>query len=203
MTLGIHRVILLGDSAVGKTSIINQYIYNSSGTDYKTTIGIDYFTKNVNIDGVPVRLQIWDTAGQEKFHAIIPSYIRNVSIVILVFDITQRQSFDNVQKWYQIVTDITKPKFFLAGNKVDLELNREVTFKDAKKYADSIGATYIETSSRTPINITELFNQVASVPIATSNEPELEEKQAIVVKVDLNKSKQTEQGSNANSGCSC
>lgn len=197
----LHKVIFLGDSAVGKTSIINKYIYQTCSDEYKATIGIDYFTKTIEVDGIQVRLQIWDTAGQEKFHAIIPSYIHNSSIVILVFDITNRQSFENVQKWHQTAMDIAQPAFFLVGNKVDCEINREVLFKDAKKYANSINATYIETSAKSPINIVELFNEVAKVPAKAINEPETEEKQAIVVTVDLNKPTGNQSNSNTSSGC--
>ena len=196
-----HKVVFLGDSFVGKTAIINQYIFSSCSEEHKTTIAIDFFTKNLVIDGQPVRLIIWDTAGQEKFNALIPSYIHNSSIAILVFDITSQQSFENIKKWHKTVVDSADPALFLVGNKIDLEDQREVEFNSAKKFAEEIGAKYVETSARTPINIDTLFNEVARVPAKPSEEPHnIEEKQqTITVTVDLkNQQNESQQG-----GCGC
>lgn len=176
-----HQVIFLGDTAVGKTSIISQYIYNTSNPDHQPTIGVDFFAKNIDIpDSNPprtVRMQIWDTAGQERFHAIIPSYIRSSTVVVLVFDITSLASFNSLSKWHQTVIDIADPKvsFIVVGNKVDLEDNREVTTEKAESYSSTIKAKYIETSARTPINIEDLFLLIAKCPILNDRlkEPEL------------------------------
>ena len=202
----IHKIVFIGDCSVGKTAIINQYIYSSSSSDYKPTIGIDFFTKNLQVEGSPVRLLIWDTAGQEKFHSLIPSYLHNSSIAILVFDITVQESFENIKKWHKIVLDAADPVLFLVGNKVDLEDERKVQYNEAKKYADEIKAKYIETSAKTPMNIDVLFNEVARVPSTQPNEPvPLDEKQqTITVKVDLNAPKQNDNNSaNSQNGCGC
>lgn len=186
-----HQVIFLGDTAVGKTSIISQYIYNTSNPDHQPTIGVDFFSKNIDIPGSnpprTIRMQIWDTAGQERFHAIIPSYIRNSTVVVLVFDITSSNSFSDLVKWHQTVTNIADPNvsFIVAGNKVDLEDNRNVPTEKAESYANSIKAKYIETSARTPINIDELFLLIANCPILKSlREPDLSNGQNDELKVE-------------------
>lgn len=186
-----HHAIFLGDSAVGKTSIISQYIYNTSNSDHQPTIGVDFFSKNIDIpDSNPprtIRMQIWDTAGQERFHAIIPSYIRNSTVVILVFDITSSSSFNNLVKWHQTVMNVADPNvsFIVVGNKVDLEDNRCISTEKAESYASSIKAKYIETSARTPINIDELFLLIANCPILNSiKEPNLSNDQKQELKVE-------------------
>lgn len=186
-----HHAIFLGDSAVGKTSIISQYIYNTSNSDHQPTIGVDFFSKNIDIpDSDPprtIRMQIWDTAGQERFHAIIPSYIRNSTVVILVFDITSSSSFNNLVKWHQTVMNVADPNvsFIVVGNKVDLEDNRSIPTEKAESYASSIKAKYIETSARTPINIDELFLLIANCPILnTMKEPNLSNDQKQELKVE-------------------
>lgn len=210
-----HQVIFLGDTAVGKTSLISQSIYNTTNPDHQPTIGVDFFTKNMDIpDSNPprtVRMQIWDTAGQERFHAIIPSYIRNSTVVVLVFDITSLSSFNDLVKWHQTVVDIADPNisFIVAGNKVDLEDNRNVPTEKAETYASSINAKYIETSARTPINIDELFLQIAKCPILHSlKEPDLSNGKTPVLKVENidseNKESTVNNNKNGNSGiCGC
>lgn len=159
-----HKVVFVGNSAVGKTSIINQYMYDSVSNDHEPTVGIDFFAKTLHLEGRDIRMQIWDTAGQEKFHSLIPSYIRDSTVAVFVFDITQRQTFDDLEKWFKMVIDIANPQFVIVGNKCDLEANREVTKEEIAKYAESKSAKYIETSAVTPTNIKELFNIVALIP---------------------------------------
>ena len=202
-----HKIVFVGDCSVGKTAIINQYIYSSSSSDYKPTIAIDFFSRTVDVNGQPVRLLIWDTAGQEKFHSLIPSYLHNSSIAILVFDITSRSSFDNIKKWHQTVLDASDPALFLVGNKIDLEDQREVSYTEAKQFSESIKAKYVETSARTPMNIDLLFDEVARVPVAqiVNEGSQLEEKkQTITVTVDLNKPvNKPDAGTQNASGCGC
>ena len=194
-----HRVVFIGDTAVGKTSIINQYVYNTSSADHQPTVGIDFFCQAVRDGDRTIRMQIWDTAGQEKFHALIPSYIRNSTVAVLVFDITSQQSFEDLKKWHKTVSDIADPSLVVVGNKVDLESSRAVTDEQARQYADSIKAPYMETSARTPINIPELFTMIAKLPIPSETgatpadhaEPEVE-------KVDIKAIQATQRG-----GCSC
>lgn len=167
-----HKVILVGDSAVGKTAIINRYIYGSVSAEHQPTVGIDFFAKSIKDGNKTVRMQIWDTAGQEKFHSLIPSYIRNSTVAIFVYDITSRQSFDDLEKWHKIVTDVAEPKLVIAANKIDLDGERQVTEEEGKKWAEAHSAKFIETSARTPTNIDELFQLVGQT---SANEPVVEE----------------------------
>ena len=203
MTVISPKAILIGDSAVGKTSIINQYVFNSCATEHQATIGIDYFTKNIPNGDTTIRLQIWDTAGQEKFHSLIPSYIRNSTVAILVYDITQRSTFEDLQKWHQMVINTSNPALIVVGNKLDLEENRQISSEEGQKFANQIKASFIETSAMTPTNIQELFSKVSSVSLVNQEETKKTESkdsdQTIVVTVDIKDQNKNE----ANKGCSC
>ena len=184
MGIGIcHKVVFIGDSSVGKTSIINQYLYNSCSPEHSPTIGIDFFLKVIEEGEKSVRIQIWDTAGQEKFRALIPSYIRNSTVAILVYDITNRTSFDNIQKWRQNIIDTSDPHLILVGNKIDLDSEREITKEEGELYAKQINADFIETSARTPIGITDLFGIVADLPLPVINESETTSQQTTITVV--------------------
>jgi len=193
-----HRIVFLGNSAVGKTSIISQYVFNSCSSDHQSTIGIDYFTKTIEHEGKSIRLIIWDTAGQEKFNAQITSYLHYSTISVLVYDITHRVSFENMQKWHNTVTNSGSPSIIVVGNKVDLESQRQVSYEEGKKYADLIGSQFIETSARTPININELFEIIASIPFSQDAASEVTAK-PIPVKVDI----QISQKEDTTSKCGC
>ena len=158
-----HKVILVGNSAVGKTAIINEYIYGSSSTD-GPTVGVDFFAKSIKKGQEMIRMQIWDTAGQEKFHSLIPSYIRNSTVAVFVYDITCRESFDALETWYKMVTDLAEPTIVIVGNKTDLEGQREVTEDEGRKFAEAHNGKFIETSARTKSNINELFALVGETP---------------------------------------
>jgi Ras-related protein Rab-6A len=161
-----HKVVVLGDPAVGKTSIISQFIYGAATTQHQPTVGIDFFAKALQSGGQEVRLQVWDTAGQERFRSLIPAYIRNASVVVIVYDIALQESFDSVRDWHQRTLDIGKPEFVVVGNKIDLESARAVSTADGAAYADSIRALFFETSARTPTGIKELFDGIAGIPAA-------------------------------------
>jgi Ras-related protein Rab-6A len=198
-TIVSHKAVLVGDSAVGKTSILNQYLASSCSPDHQPTIGIDFFAKSFVDGDKTVRLQLWDTAGQEKFHALIPSYLRNSSIAILVYDVTRRPSFESLQKWHQTITNVASPSLIVVANKLDLETDRQVAAEEGQRFATQIGADFIETSARVPINITELFEKVIAVPMAPDEEPKrIEDDQTIVVTVDVSRPNQPNP-----SGCTC
>jgi Ras-related protein Rab-6A len=183
-----HKAIFVGDSAVGKTSILSQYFMNSCLSDHQPTIGIDYFTKVITDGDKTICLQIWDTAGQEKFRALIPSYIRNSSVAILVYDITHRLSFENLQKWHQTITNISNPVLIVVGNKVDLEGEREVSAEEGQKFARTIGSDFIETSVRIPGTLDQLFAKLIAIPIKNLDQykkSDSNQEQTIVVTVDV------------------
>lgn len=179
-----HSIVFLGDSAVGKSSIINQYSNNTVSIEHRVTIGIDFLTKIIDRGEKKVNLKIWDTAGQEKFRSLIPSYIHNSTVAVLVYDITNRESFEHVQGWYTTVLDNANPKIFVVGNKIDLEENREISEEEGRKYAESIDADFAEVSALNDININQLFERLADVPVNIET-VQSEERQTIALKVDL------------------
>ncbi|KAG5220902.1 GTP binding protein [Salix suchowensis] len=127
------KIVLLGDQSVGKTSLITRFMYDTFDNTYQATIGIDFLSKTMYLDDRTVRLQLWDTAGQERFRSLIPSYIRDSSVAIVVFDITNRQSFLSTSKW---IDDVRSERgndviIVLVGNKADLSDKRQVTLEEA------------------------------------------------------------------------
>ena len=132
-----YKLVFLGDLSVGKTCIINQFMYSTFDLTHQPTIGVDFLSKTIHLESRTVRFQLWDTAGQERFRALIPSYIRDSSVAIIVYDITNRPSFESINKWVQDVrtergTDVL---IIIVGNKVDLEERRTVTADEATEKA--------------------------------------------------------------------
>lgn len=193
-----HKVVFIGDTAVGKTSIISQCMYNTSIAQHQPTIGIDYFAKTIKVGNDPVRMQIWDTAGQEKFHAIILSYLRDSTVAVLVFSLTSVTSFEDLKKWHTVVDNVASPVLVIVGNKADLDSERVVSTEDGEKYAHSLKAQYIETSARTPINIDELFQLIAAIPIPAPAINSPNRGQPDVERIDVTALPDAKTG-----GCSC
>jgi len=159
------KIIAVGDSEVGKSSLLLKYAKDTFLTEQQITIGVDFFTKQVNIPNeqnkqTPIKLQLWDTAGQEKFRALIRIYYRDCSGVILVFDVTRRDSFINLEHWMDIIdTECSKDTLvILIGNKIDLP-DRVVSREEAQAFAHEYNINYFETSAKEttsssiPINI--------------------------------------------------
>jgi Ras-related protein Rab-6A len=180
-----HKVIFLGDTAVGKTSIVNRIVYGGVNAQHQPTVGIDFFAQTVIRGDKPIRLQIWDTAGQEKFRSLIPSYIRNATVAVFVYDITNQASFDNLKTWHAHTLTLSSPACVVVGNKVDLESARAVPTANGKEYADSISAGFFETSAVAPLNVQELFDAIADIPAPDA--AQASEVQPAVEKVDLGK----------------
>ena len=154
------KLIFLGDQYVGKSSILNRFYQDKFEEDYQATIGLDFHSKNVNVNGTTVRLLLYDTAGQEKFKSLIPMYIRDANIIIVVYDITNKDSFVHTEHWVNETKDLKREDaiFILVGNKLDLEENRVVTKKEAEDYATEKGFLFHEVSAKTGDQIQELFN---------------------------------------------
>ncbi|OMJ94681.1 hypothetical protein SteCoe_2014 [Stentor coeruleus] len=159
-----HKLVFLGDIYVGKTSIINRFMYESFDTNYQATIGIDFLSKTLYLDDRTVRLQLWDTAGQERFRSLIPNYIRDSSVAVIVFDITNKQTFISIDKWIEDVKNErgNDAVIVLVGNKIDKAEERTVTHEEAQNKAKSFDAFYIETSAKTGDNVKQLFKQIAN-----------------------------------------
>lgn len=156
-----HKIVFIGDSSVGKTSIINQYIYGSVTPDHQPTIGIDFFAKSLKIDNKSIRLQIWDTAGQEKFRSISRSYIGRADGIFIVFDVSARSTFNKVQEWINSIKDAGNNHvvIVLIGNKCDIE--RSVSSDEAKVFAYDRNIAYYDTSAKDGTNIEEVFLYMA------------------------------------------
>ena len=159
-----HKLVFLGDIYAGKTSIINRFMYESFDTNYQATIGIDFLSKTLYLDDRTVRLQLWDTAGQERFRSLIPNYIRDSSVAVIVFDITNKQTFSNCDKWAEDVRNErgNEAVIVLVGNKIDKAEERAVSLEEAEAKAKSLEATYVETSAKTGDNVKQLFKQIAN-----------------------------------------
>ena len=175
-----YKLVFLGDIYVGKTSIINQFMYETFDNNYQATIGIDFLSKTIHIGDAPMRLQLWDTAGQERFRSLIPNYIRDSSAAIIVFDLTNSSSFTSLDKWIEDVrnergTDVV---IALVGNKADKTDERTVTKENFEAKANQFSAIYAETSAKTGMNIKELFADIAKA-LGNENTPVTEEKRGI------------------------
>ena len=155
----LFKVLLLGDSDVGKSSLILRYTEETFNSKLVNSIGVDFKMKKKEIEGKIIKVQIWDTAGHERFRSITYSYYRGANAIIIVFDITDKKSFLSITEWLKQIEKHAKENVFkfLVGNKSDLEEERKVTFEEAKEYADKHDLPYIETSAKEGININELF----------------------------------------------
>jgi len=158
-----YKLVFLGDEAVGKTSIITRFMYDTFDNTYKVTIGIDFVSKTMYLEDRIVRLQLWDTAGQERFRSLIPSYIRDSSVAIVVYDITNRASFLNTEQWIEDVRtergqDVV---IMLVGNKTDLSERRSVSVAEGEHKARQSGVMFIETSAKAGFNVKALFRKLA------------------------------------------
>jgi len=153
------KIIFLGDQYVGKSSILNRFYQDKFEENYQATIGLDFHSKNVIINGNNVRLLLYDTAGQEKFKSLIPMYIRDANIILVVYDITNKDSFTHTEHWVNETKDLKRDDaiFVLVGNKLDLDENRVVTKKEAEDFATEQGFLFHEVSAKTGDQVQELF----------------------------------------------
>jgi Ras-related protein Rab-6A len=157
-----YKLVFVGNSSVGKTSIISRFMYDHFDTNYDATIGIDFLAKTHTVDGKTVRLQLWDTAGQERFRSLIPSYIRDSSVAVVVYAVDNRNSFDKVDKWIEEVREERDDEVLLVlvGNKIDIH-QKQVSSHEGAEKARYYRAIFIETSAKTGTNVHELFDQIA------------------------------------------
>lgn len=163
------KVIILGDSGVGKTSLMNQYVNKKFDNRYKATIGADFLTKELEVEGTLVTLQIWDTAGQERFQSLGSAFYRGADACILVFDLTSQESFQHLTSWHDefIIQAGQNKDFVLIGNKNDLEDKRLVSQKGALAWCtkhsqdDENPIPYFETSAKEDLNVQQAFYSVA------------------------------------------
>ncbi|KAJ2782939.1 GTPase Ryh1 [Coemansia interrupta] len=161
--LGKYKLVFLGEQSVGKTSIITRFMYDTFDTTYQATIGIDFLSKTMYLEDRTVRLQLWDTAGQERFRSLIPSYIRDSSVALVIYDITNRESFSQTSKW---IDDVRAERgndviIVLVGNKTDLSDSRQVSTEEGEKKARDLNVMFMETSAKAGHNVKALFKKIA------------------------------------------
>lgn len=174
-----YKLVFLGEQSVGKTSLITRFMYDSFDTSYQATIGIDFLSKTVYLDDRTIRLQLWDTAGQERFRSLIPSYIRDSTVAVVVYDISNVASFQETTKWIQ---DVRKERgedvlIVMVGNKTDLSTTRQITTAEGMEKAKELDVLFIETSAKVGYNVNLLFRRIAAALPGTDTsdtEPEAE-----------------------------
>ena len=154
-----YKLIFLGDQGTGKSSILNRFVDDKFDPNYQATIGLDFQSKNVKIDNQDIHLLLYDTAGQEKFRSLIPMYTCDANIIILVYDITRKESFTHIPDWVKDLTNVKLDEviFGLVGNKIDLEDQRQVTKEEGEKYAQDNNIIFQEVSAKTGDNFSDLF----------------------------------------------
>ncbi|XP_068013722.1 ras-related protein Rab-41 isoform X2 [Melanerpes formicivorus] len=213
------KLVFLGEQSVGKTSLITRFMYDSFDNTYQATIGIDFLSKTMYLEdrtggnkssnfrwqskgtlSEQVRLQLWDTAGQERFRSLIPSYIRDSTIAVVVYDITNLNSFQQTSKW---IDDVRTERgsdviIMLVGNKTDLADKRQITTEEGEQRAKELNVMFIETSAKTGYNVKQLFRRVAAALPGMDSTPEKSKEDMIDIKLE----KPPEQPV-TESGCSC
>ncbi|KAM9796618.1 RAB6B, member RAS oncogene family a isoform 2-T5 [Syngnathus typhle] len=221
------KLVFLGEQSVGKTSLITRFMYDSFDSTYQATIGIDFLSKTMyledrtvsrRLDSVvvmlscvmkhayvllvsksQVRLQLWDTAGQERFRSLIPSYIRDSTVAVVVYDITNANSFRQTTKW---IDDVRTERgsdviVMLVGNKTDLAEKRQISVKEGEQQAKELSVMFTETSAKTGHNVKQLFRRVASALPGIEGIQETG-KEVIDIKLDKAHESPTDEA-----GCSC
>lgn len=158
------KVVLLGDTGVGKSSLVLRFITNEFKPYHESTIGASFMSKLIMVEGSPIKFQIWDTAGQEKYHSLAPMYYKGAAAAIVVYDITNEKTFRTLQDWVAELKAQGPENIVIAvaGNKSDLSDQRQVDTPSAEAYAASIGATFLETSAKTKSNVDEIFLNISN-----------------------------------------
>ncbi|XP_063690996.1 ras-related protein Rab-10-like [Bolinopsis microptera] len=191
----LFKLLLIGDSGVGKTCILFRFSDDAFNSTFISTIGIDFKIKTIELHGKKIKLQIWDTAGQERFQTITTSYYRGAMGIMLVYDITQSSSFGNINKWLRNIEDHATDNVakLILGNKCDMEARRVVPTEQGEQLAKSKGLKFLETSAKANINIDKAFTMIAEDILQKTPNPSLRPVDPIIQPGE----------SHSSSGCSC
>ncbi|XP_029483833.1 ras-related protein Rab-6A isoform X3 [Oncorhynchus nerka] len=194
------KLVFLGEQSVGKTSLITRFMYDSFDNTYQATIGIDFLSKTMYLEDRTIRLQLWDTAGQERFRSLIPSYIRDSAAAVVVYDITNVNSFQQTTKW---IDDVRTERgsdviIMLVGNKTDLADKRQITTEEGEQRAKELNVLFIETSAKTGYNVKQLFRRVAAALPGMESTQDKSREDMIDIKLEKPPEQPISEG-----GCSC
>ncbi|XP_073989382.1 ras-related protein Rab-1A-like [Rhodnius prolixus] len=159
----LFKLLLIGDSGVGKSCLLLRFADDSYSESYISTIGVDFKIKTINLEGETIKLQIWDTAGQERFRTITSSYYRGAHGIIVVYDCTDMESFSNLCKWFEEIDRYGSENVdkLLVGNKSDLTSKKVVEYATAKEFAEKLDIPFIETSAKMTTNVEKAFLTIA------------------------------------------
>ncbi|XP_067889474.1 ras-related protein Rab-6A isoform X1 [Heterodontus francisci] len=194
------KLVFLGEQSVGKTSLITRFMYDSFDNTYQATIGIDFLSKTMYLEDRTIRLQLWDTAGQERFRSLIPSYIRDSAAAVVVYDITNVNSFQQTTKW---IDDVRTERgsdviIMLVGNKTDLADKRQVAIEEGERKAKELNVMFIETSAKAGYNVKQLFRRVAAALPGMESTQDKSREDMIDIKLEKAQEQPVSEG-----GCSC
>ena len=153
------KYIIVGDVAVGKSNLLLRFVYNTFKTEYVTTIGVEFGEKNIEHNKKIYQIQIWDTAGQEQFRSITRAYYKNAVCALVVYDITNKESFESAKQWIDDCKNYMAKNviIFLVGNKIDLENKRQVTKEEGQELAEVYGLLFMETSAKSGDKVNDVF----------------------------------------------
>ncbi|KAF7261022.1 hypothetical protein EG68_01670 [Paragonimus skrjabini miyazakii] len=155
----LFKLLLIGDSGVGKTCLLFRYVEDTFSSSFISTIGIDFKIKTIELDGKKIKLQIWDTAGQERFQTITASYYRGAMGIMLVYDVTSRKTFDNINRWMGNIQSLASHDVekLVVANKCDMDSQRVIFREEALKMCNEFGVSFLETSAKTGENVDKAF----------------------------------------------
>ena len=198
----MFKVVLVGDSFVGKTNIMSKYLKNEFHEDSKATVGVEFGSKQFNIEGHAIKAQIWDTAGQERYKAITSAYYKGAKGAFVVYDITRKASFDSIDKWVSDLTSAADKKLTIVviGNKSDLEDQRQITKEQGEEKSRKLDVAFMETSAFSGENLDKAFEMMMSEIFKKCHDEMMAEGDVDIIEggQDINLNKKT-----GNSGKKC
>ena len=159
----IMKLLLVGDSGVGKSCLLLRFVEDKFNPSFITTIGIDFKIRTIESKGKKIKLQVWDTAGQERFRTITTAYYRGAMGIVLIYDVTDLRSFENVETWYQTVTQHEDAQIFLVGNKCDDDSSRQVSTEEGQQLAAKLNVPFLEASAKSNHNVDSIFYELAGL----------------------------------------